>query len=112
MITAKYSLFRKPERPWGARESDPKTLSCCVVRACPCGSHYNLKDSVTSLRSCSAVNLKAQRRVIKYLFPSFSDQVSPSMEADVKFLKLARQADVASFVHFVDPTQIKASHTE
>jgi len=30
------------------------------------------------------------------------------MEFDVNFLKLARQAEVASFVHFVDPIEIKA----
>ena len=30
------------------------------------------------------------------------------MEFDVNFLKLARQAGVASTMHFVDPIQIKA----
>ena len=30
------------------------------------------------------------------------------MEVDVNFLKLAKHAGVASFIHFVDPTQIKA----
>lgn len=85
-------------------------LCCCAVGEVPCGSHYNLKGSVTWLLSSSCVNFKAQKLVIKYLFPSISHSgscVFPNIsEAGINFVMQEEQAGAA--VHLPPVSRIYA----